>query len=81
MALRRMRIAFWMPKATDTHSEYITLIARSTGIMIAQMRVNVTFIRMEKIFEREKRVFIFSTILSEIFHFLRKTKRHVIRHV
>ena len=24
---RRMRIACWIPKATDTHSKYITLIA------------------------------------------------------
>ena len=23
----RMRIACWIPKATDTHSEYVTLIA------------------------------------------------------
>jgi len=23
----RMRIACWMPKATDTHSEYVTIIA------------------------------------------------------
>jgi len=27
MAVRRMRIACWIPKATDTHSEYVILIA------------------------------------------------------
>ena len=27
MAIWRMRIACWIPKATDTHSEYVTLIA------------------------------------------------------
>jgi hypothetical protein len=32
-------------------------------------------------FERERSVFIFSIILSAIFHFLRKPKPHVIRHV
>jgi len=26
MAIRRMRIACWIPKATNTHSEYVTLI-------------------------------------------------------
>jgi hypothetical protein len=27
MTIWRMRIACWIPKATDTHSEYVTLIA------------------------------------------------------
>jgi hypothetical protein len=27
MAIRRMRIACWIPKATDTHSEYTIFIA------------------------------------------------------
>jgi len=27
MTIRRMRLAGWIPKATDTHSEYITIIA------------------------------------------------------
>ena len=27
MAIWRMRIACWIPKATNTHSEYVTLIA------------------------------------------------------
>jgi hypothetical protein len=27
MTVRRMRIACWIPKATDTQSEYVTLIA------------------------------------------------------
>jgi hypothetical protein len=27
MAIRRMRIACWVPKATDTHSEYVIFIA------------------------------------------------------
>jgi hypothetical protein len=26
IATRRMRIAYWIPKATDTHSEYVMLI-------------------------------------------------------
>ena len=27
MTTERMRIACWIPKATNTHSEYVTLIA------------------------------------------------------
>jgi hypothetical protein len=27
ITIRRMRIACWIPKATDTHSEYVILIA------------------------------------------------------
>jgi len=27
MAIWRMRIAFWVPKATNTHAEYLILIA------------------------------------------------------
>ena len=27
VVMRRMRIACWIPKATDTHSEYVILIA------------------------------------------------------
>ena len=27
MTIRRMRIACWIPKATNTHSEYVILIA------------------------------------------------------
>ena len=27
MTIWRMRISCWIPKATDTHSEYVTLIA------------------------------------------------------
>jgi len=27
MTIRRMRIACWIPKSTDTHSECVTLIA------------------------------------------------------
>jgi hypothetical protein len=29
MTIRRMRIACWIPKSTDTHSEYVVLIAFS----------------------------------------------------
>jgi len=27
MTICRMRIAYWIPKATDTHTEYVILIA------------------------------------------------------
>jgi len=27
MTIRRMRVAYWIPKATNTHSQYVVLIA------------------------------------------------------
>jgi len=38
----RMRIACWIPKATDTHSEYVILYRFSTAAMVAQTCVTVT---------------------------------------
>jgi hypothetical protein len=43
MTIRRMRIAYWIPKATDTHSEYIILTFFSTATMIALKSVVVRF--------------------------------------
>jgi hypothetical protein len=40
MTMRRMRIAFWKPKATNTHSEYVCF---STATLIALTRLYVTF--------------------------------------
>jgi len=37
-----MRIAYWITKATDTHSEYVTLIDFSKATMCARARPNVT---------------------------------------
>ena len=37
-----MRSARWIPKATNTHSEYVILIAFSTATMVAWMRLNIT---------------------------------------
>jgi hypothetical protein len=42
---RSMRIAYWIPKATNTHSEYVILIASSTAKMVTRTRPNVTFTR------------------------------------
>jgi len=42
MTIWRMRIAYWIPKATNTHSEYVTLIAFFTTTMVARTRLNVT---------------------------------------
>jgi len=38
----RMRIARWIPKATNTHSDYVMLIAFSTATMVARTRLNIT---------------------------------------
>ena len=42
MTTWRMLIACWIPKATNTHSEYVIVIAFSTAIIDAQPRLNVT---------------------------------------
>jgi hypothetical protein len=42
--IRRMRFAWWITKATDTHSEYVILIAFSTGTVDTRTRLNITFI-------------------------------------
>jgi len=39
----RMLIACWVTKATDTHSEYVILIA-SSATMVTPRRLSVTFI-------------------------------------
>ena len=42
MTIWRMRIACWIPKATDAQSESRTLIGISTTTVVARMRVGVT---------------------------------------
>jgi hypothetical protein len=44
MAIRHVRIACWIPKATNTHSKYVILTAFSTITMVVRTRLNVTFI-------------------------------------
>jgi len=43
MTIWSMRIAFWIPKATNTHSEYV--ICLPTATIITRKRLNVTFVR------------------------------------
>ena len=38
-----MRIACWIPKATNTHSEYVILIAFSTVTVVTRTRLNVPY--------------------------------------
>jgi len=35
MTFRRMRIAWWIPNATNTHSEYVEGICRSIAKVVA----------------------------------------------
>jgi hypothetical protein len=42
MTFWRMRIACWIPTATDTHSEYGNIYSVFTAAMAAQTRLNVT---------------------------------------
>jgi len=41
----RMRIACWIPKATDTHSEYVILVAFPLQQWLHENASDVTFIR------------------------------------
>jgi hypothetical protein len=42
MKIRRMRIACWIRKATNTHSEYIRLKAFSTATVVARPLLDIT---------------------------------------
>ena len=44
MAIWRMRIACWIPKATNTHSEYVILTAFPLPTVVTRKRLNVTFV-------------------------------------
>jgi hypothetical protein len=41
MTIRRMRLAGWIPNATDTHSEYITLLAVAQWLRCCATNRNV----------------------------------------
>ena len=42
MTILRMCIACWIPKGTNTHSEYVIVIAFSTTTVVARTCLNVT---------------------------------------
>ena len=44
MTIWRMRIECWIPKVTNTHSDYVIINAFSPATMVVRMRVNITFI-------------------------------------
>ena len=46
MKIWRMRIPCWIPKATYTHSEYVTIFCFSTATMVARRQLTVTFVRL-----------------------------------
>ena len=39
--IRRMRYACWLPKATDTHSEYVITYCFPTAKMVAREHLNI----------------------------------------
>jgi hypothetical protein len=45
MEICGIRIASWIPKATNTHSEHVILIAFSAAKLVTRTRLNVKFIR------------------------------------
>ena len=42
MTIWRMRIAFWVPKATNKHPEYVILIDFPLSTMVTRTHLNVT---------------------------------------
>ena len=42
MTVWHMRIAYWIPKATNTHSEYVTRLDLSTLTLVAPTPLNFT---------------------------------------
>jgi len=45
-AIRCMRIACRLPKATNTHSEYVIFIVSQPAMMVARARLDVKVIRI-----------------------------------
>jgi hypothetical protein len=50
--IRLMRITCWMTKATDTHSECVTLIAFPRQEWLTQTRLNVAFLPTLPVFDQ-----------------------------
>jgi len=40
--IQRMRIAYWITKATNTHPQYVIFFAFSTATLVTRTRLNVT---------------------------------------
>ena len=57
MTKRRMHIACWIPKATDTHSEWVILIVFSMAAMLMRTRLAVTFTRTLPFLSNRVRMF------------------------
>jgi hypothetical protein len=36
MTIRHTRVAFWIPKATDTHPEYVIILAFSCQLLLSE---------------------------------------------
>jgi hypothetical protein len=49
MTVRRMCVTCRITKATDTHSEYVILVAFSTATVVTRTHLNVEFIRTFKV--------------------------------
>jgi len=69
MAIWCMRIACWIPKAKNTHSQYVTLTAFSTATMVARTRLIVT-LHVHCLFCYKVPKTLFSKLDTGIFIFL-----------
>ena len=83
MKIWRMRIACWIPTATNTQSQYVTLIVHSTTENVPERAPMLRLFGWggRIIFERKRNVLILSTFVSETFLILRKTEQHMVQHV
>jgi hypothetical protein len=81
MTVWRTRIACWISKATNTHSQYVTLTTHYTATMVAERASMLPLLGGKKNVERTMCVLIFCTFLSETFLILRKPEPDMIQHV
>ena len=55
--IRGMRFACWITKATDTHSEYVLLIAFARQQWLHKTRLNISFIgTLTGLFEKRREI-------------------------
>ena len=55
--IRDMRFACWITKATDTHSEYVLLIAFARQQWLHKTRLNISFIgTLTGLFEKRREI-------------------------
>ena len=65
-----MSIAGWIPKATNTHSEYVITYFFSSATMVARTRLNITFYYLGRIHTVVHKYTIFILYIPSKYNFL-----------